>query len=263
MMKKIAVFNQKGGCGKTTTVFNLAGCLAKRGFHVLVIDCDPQHNITNSLHMESMDTVALEHTITDVLSETVRIKDAVYTSMIRTRGNAKPKDIGIDFIPSDRRLSSLTLNDDGDVLKRSLTELDGAYDYVLFDCPPGLSDIIINALVASDYILVPVAADKDSLDGYGELIDTVQAIVDNHINPELKILGVFMTLVNGRDSFDTYLYEQCRQLFEERFMEETIRRQSYAKRAPFFARPLCYYKPTCDVAKDYERLTDAVLEKLA
>ena len=190
------------------------------------------------------------------------LQEAVYTSMIRTRGNAKPKDLGIHFVPSDRRLSSLTLND-GDILKKALADLEDAYDYVLFDCPPGLSDIIINALVASDYILVPVGADKDSLDGYGELIDTVQTIVSNKINPGLKILGVFMTLVSARDSFDQYLYGQCRELFQDRFMEQTIRRQSYAKRSPFFARPLCYYKPTCDVAKDYEALTDAVLEKLA
>lgn len=261
-MKKIAVFNQKGGCGKTTTVFNLAGCLSKRGYRILVVDCDPQHNITNSLHMESMDQVELTYTLTDVLSEKVMLQEAVYTSMIRTRGNAKPKDLGIHFVPSDRRLSSLTLND-GDILKKALADLEDAYDYVLFDCPPGLSDIIINALVASDYILVPVGADKDSLDGYGELIDTVQTIVSNKINPGLKILGVFMTLVSSRDPFDQYLYGQCRELFQDRFMEQTIRRQSYAKRSPFFARPLCYYKPTCDVAKDYEALTDAVLEKLA
>ena len=214
-MKKIAVFNQKGGVGKTTTVFNLAGCLSKRGYRILVVDCDPQHNITNSLHMESMDQVELTYTLTDVLSEKVMLQEAVYTSMIRTRGNAKPKDLGIHFVPSDRRLSSLTLND-GDILKKALADLEDAYDYVLFDCPPGLSDIIINALVASDYILVPVGADKDSLDGYGELIDTVQTIVSNKINPDLKILGVFMTLVSSRDPFDQYLYDdQTAELCQE------------------------------------------------
>lgn len=262
-MKRISVFNQKGGCGKTTTVYNLAGSLAKRGYKVLVVDCDPQFNITKTLHLEKgriMDDII--YTISDLMQEQVSINEVIQTALLRTRGNAKPKNLGIDYVPSDRRLSSVNLND-GEIMKRAMDSIDTDYDFVLFDCPPGLSDIIINALVASDYVLVPVAADKDSLEGFDELLETVQVICNNKINPDLKLLGVFMTLVSGRDSFDQYLYSNCMESLGDGFIRTSIRRQSNAKRSPFFGRPLCWFAPTSGVAQDYERLTDTILERLA
>ncbi|MCM1494714.1 MAG: ParA family protein [Bacteroides sp.] len=257
-MKKIAVFNQKGGCAKTTTVVNLAGILAKRGSKVLVIDCDPQANATNTLLME--DDTDIASTIVDVLSGR-DINQVICTAHIRTRANAKPKDIGISVIPAERGLSAVELDSEY-IMSGAIDCLSGDYDYILFDCPPYISDFTLNILAAAEYVLVPATVDKDSLDGYGELMDTIHALRSNGVNPGLRILGVFLTLINRRESFDQYISENCKEMFGNEYIPVSIRRHTYAKQASLFGRPLCYYKPTSKVAKDYEELADCIIDRM-
>lgn len=259
-MKRIAVFNQKGGCAKTTTVVNLAGILSKRGYKVLVLDCDPQANASNTLLMENEDEKD-PTTIVDVLSGHTKIGEAVRIAHIRTRGNGNPKNVGISVIPAERGLSAVDLPSEN-VLADAIHDLTGDYDYILFDCPPYISDFTINILAASDYVLVPATVDKDSLDGYGELVETIYALKSKGVNPDIQILGVFLTLLNQRESFDQYICKQCEEIFGKEYIPVSIRRHTFAKQASLFGRPLCYYRPTSPVAKDYEALTDNILERI-
>lgn len=256
-MKRIAVFNQKGGCAKTTTVVNLAGILSKRGYKILVVDCDPQANASSTLLMENDENDV--PTIVDVLSGHININEAVQVAYLRTRGNGKPKDVGISVIPAERGLSAVDLASES-VLADAIHDLIGEYDYILFDCPPYISVFTINILAASDYVLVPATVDKDSLDGYGELVKTIYTLKCNGV--DLKILGVFLTLLNQRESFDQYICRQCAKIFGDEYIPVSIRRHTFAKQASLFGRPLCYYRPSSPVSKDYDALVDNILERI-
>lgn len=260
-MKKLAVFNQKGGCAKTTSVINIAGYLVKKyQKRVLVIDCDPQANATKTLLMEHEDLEELP-TIIDVIEHDMDINEVIVSAKIRTRGNANPKSVGIDVLPTQRGMGAMDMTSEFE-LKKKLEQLNKEYDYVLLDCPPYINDFTINILAATDYIIVPATVDKDSLDGYGELIDTVNILKQKQINSDLKILGVFLTILSKRESFDLYIYESSKESFGDQFITTAIRRNTYAKQASLFGRPLCYYKPSSEVAKDYEALTDEILSRM-
>lgn len=258
-MKKIALFNQKGGCAKTTSVINIAGSLAKRGNRLLVVDCDPQANLTKALLME-LDEEPTQ-SIVDVMNQTADINEVIVTAPIRTRGNANPKDIGIDILPTNRTMATISPESDY-VLKEAIASVRKEYDYVIYDCPPYMSEFTVNILAASDYVLVPATVDADSLDGYGELIDTVSVLQAEGINPTLDILGVFLTIYTDRESFDRYIKVQSAETCGDYFFSQTIRRHTYAKQTRLFGRPLCYYKPKSAVANDYELLVDEMLNRM-
>lgn len=258
-MKKIAIYNQKGGCAKTTSVINIAGILAKRGYRVLVIDSDPQANLSHALLME-LDAEP-ELTVVDVMNQAIDINSVITNAPIRTRGNAKPKDIGIDIIPTERSMATILPANDY-VLKEAISSINKKYDFILFDCPPYMSEFTVNILAASDFVLVPATVDADSLDGYGELIDTVSVLQAEGINPTLDILGVFLTIYTDRESFDRYIKEQSAETCGDYFFNQTIRRHTFAKQTRLFGRPLCYYKPKSAVANDYELLVDEMLERM-
>lgn len=256
-MKKIALFNQKGGCAKTTSVVNIAGFLAKKGKKVLVVDCDPQANATQFLLMEN-EPVA--DTIVSVVDGEKDIAEVILPALIRTRGNANPKNIGIYVLPAERSMAVAELENEY-VLKNLLLQVDGKYDYVIFDCPPYISEFTVNILAATDKVLVPATVDKDALEGYGELIDTINLLKSNGVNPNLDVLGVFLTIYNERELFDRYMAKECAETFGDTYIDIPIRRHTYAKQSALFGRPLCWYKPSSKVAKDYEALTDEIIER--
>lgn len=257
-MKTISIYNQKGGCGKTTTVINLAGCLSERQFKVLVVDGDSQMNAGKTLLMERELNSSIG--IDELIQGKKRIRDCVYPALIRKRMNGRPQDVGISVLTGSRFLSTVAVEDINQ-LKQCLLEVVNEYDYVLIDCPPYLSEFTLSILAASDYVLVPATVDKDSLDGFGELISCIHSLKENGVNPNLKILGVLMTMVSFRESFDRYVLDTCRELLGSDLLPVSIRRQTYAKQASHFGRPVCYYKK-CGVAKDYECLTDTILQRI-
>lgn len=277
-MVKIAVFNQKGGTAKTTSVFNIAGILAKDyKKKVLVVDGDPQANSSKALLLENInifrnnntgiDFFDKNPTIVDVLEGRCSVDDAIYKASIKIRDRYDGRWRGIDVLPTKRSMSALEMQSDFDIKKiidsiRRNRNRAYNYDFILFDCPPYLSNFTINILAACDYVLVPASADMDSLDGFSELIDTISALHNKGINTNLEILGVYLTMIKANESFDRYVYSECKAYIGDKFLEIPIRRDTTAKQASSVGVPLCWYKQTSNATKDYRILTKTILSKL-
>lgn len=272
---KIAVFNQKGGVGKTTSVVNIAGILAKQGKKVLLVDADPQANTTSTMLMENIaeyeDETGLnfldQHdTLLEVIEEPKKINAAIIKSKIVVRDGQKAKWRGIDVLPSKRALAGVEINENDDmvnVISQIKRTRNHAYDYdfILFDLPPYLSELSINVLCAVDHVLVPATVDKDSLDGYSELIDTVENIKMMGINPKLNILGVFLTMINSQTKYDKEMYIRIKESLGKNFIEVPVRWNTNAKLASHIGCPLCWFKRTSKITKDYEVIVNEILKR--
>ena len=276
-MVKIAVFNQKGGTAKTTSVFNIAGILAKEyKKKVLVVDGDPQANSSKALLLENMNIYRENNhreffddnpTIVEVLEGKCSVDDAIYKASIKIRDRYDGKWRGIDVLPTKRSMSAVEMKSDYDIktiidsIRRNKRRAYN-YDFVLCDCPPYLSDFTINILASCDYVLVPASTDMDSLDGFSELVDTINALHDKDINTHLEILGVYLTMIKPNESFDRYVYSECKEYIGDKFLDMPIRRDTSAKQASTIGVPLCWYKQTSNAAKDYRVLTKSILSRL-
>ena len=277
-MIKIAVFNQKGGTAKTTSVFNIAGFLAKEHKKkVLVVDGDPQANSSKAFLIENINVFQKNNnggnffqknpTIVDILEGNNNVNEAIYKAAIKIRERYDGKWRGIDILPTKRSMSAVELKSDYDIkniidsIKRNKKRTYN-YDFVLFDCPPYLSDFTINILAACDYVLVPASADMDSLDGFSELLETIEGLHEKGINTHLEVLGIYITMIKANESFDKYVYNECKMNIGEKFMRIPIRRDTSAKQASSVGVPLCWYKQTSNAAKDYRLLTYDILKRL-
>lgn len=255
-MIKIALMNQKGGTGKTTSVLNLAGELTLRKKNVLVIDMDTQGNATANLKITTPSPKTLADTIAD---STISLKDTIcHTSIER-----------LDLIPGGAILGSafnaiqrMIVGRDT-VLKRLLTSLPQSYDFVLFDCSPSLESVLnINVLVATDYVLIPIRVDKNSIEGYGVMLDTIQLVRETE-NADLRALGVFMTAVETSTSLDREMITALPATIPNLAFQSYIRKNIEVKKAPIAQLPLCYYNSRCTGAQDYAALTDEMLARIA
>lgn len=280
---KIAVFNQKGGVAKTTTVFNMAGILAKSGAKVLVIDVDSQANVSSSLLMENMADYDEEHgtvgqmldeamTLKDIIEVPNRINDAIIKARICIRDGAAAKWRGIDVIPANSRLQDLRVEDMDD--EDSLYAIRDAigkirrtrkhaynYDYILFDLPPHLGELSVAVLAAADHVLVPATVDSYSMNGYGELMDTVESIRSMGLNPDLNIIGVFFTMIQPLQKYDRSMYQDVREQLGSVFIDTPVRSNSNAKLAAHIGCPLCWLKRSAGVTQDYIAVTEEVLRR--
>ena len=207
MGKIVAVVNQKGGVGKTTTAVNLTACLHDLGLRVLLCDFDPQANATSGLGIEKK---KIQHSIYDVVINDVPVADAV----IHTKFG--------DVLPSAAALAGagvelITIPQPHYRLYRALNALKDAYDLILIDCPPSLEMLTLNALAAADGILIPVQCEYYALEGLSDLMNTMR-MVKRRINPELSIFGVVLTMFDGRTNFSTQVAQEVRRHFrsEER-----------------------------------------------
>ncbi len=280
---KIAVFNQKGGVAKTTTVFNMAGILAKSGSKVLVIDVDSQANVSTSLLMENMAEYDEKHgtvgqmlddvmTLKDIIEVPSRINDAIIKAKICIRDGGVAKWRGIDVIPANSKLQDLRVEDMDD--EDSLYAIRDAlgmirrtrkhaydYDYILFDLPPHLGELSVAVLAATDHVLVPATVDSYSMNGYGELMDTVESIRSMGLNPNLDIIGVFFTMIQPLQKYDRTMYQDVRDQLGDVFIDTPIRSNSNAKLAAHFGCPLCWLKRTAGVTQDYIAVTEETLRR--
>lgn len=271
---KIAVFNQKGGVGKTTSVVNMAGILAKMGKKVLVIDADPQANATSTLLMENIadyeengkDFYADHETLLEVLEDPRKVNRAIVKANIVVKDKGVAKWRNIDVLPSKRELAAVEVKENDDMIKvinhikKSINHRYD-YDYIFFDMPPYLSDLSINVLSAADHVLIPATVDKDSLDGYSQLVTTVKRIKEMEINPQLSIMGVFLTMIDTREKFDREMYRQVKESLGDVFIPIPIRRHTDAKMASFLGTPLSWYKKNGPVTKDYIAVTYEVMKR--
>lgn len=249
MMKKICFFNLKGGCAKTTSVLNIGSYLA-REHKVLLVDCDMQSNLTSSL----LDYDMYRPGIYQVMIGEASINDVIY-----------PVTDQLDILPSSLLMSTLEPRISGTygreyILRRAFDKLQKDYDYVLFDSSPSFGLVTTNAIVVSDYIMVPVQTEFFSVDGVKLLIDTLNYIKEGlHISTELKYL--FATMHDTRNNLNTLQYDNLKEVFGDRFLDTYIRKNVALAESPVFKQSIFDYKPTSNGARDYRLLIEEIMRK--
>ena len=254
-MKTIAVMNQKGGTGKTTSAINIAGELTRRGRRVLLIDVDTQGNASSNLSLTDVPPVTLADVIcgkVGSLAETICRTSVDGLDIIRG---------GALLAPALTHMQEMVFGRDI-VLRRLLPQLPDAYDYVFVDCSPSLESLFnINVLVAVQYVLIPIKVDKNSIEGYDVMLDTIRSVREL-VNPDIRALGIFMTAVETGASLDREMIANFPEMLPELAFRSYIRKNIDVKKAPLALQPLCYYAPRCGAAQDYAALTDEILERM-
>ncbi len=253
----IAIVNQKGGVGKTTTTINLAAGLALRGKKVLLIDSDPQGNASTGLGLHSG---ARGTTIYEVLVDEVALSEAIVATQVP----------GLSIVPSHIDLSSAELeigHSDGrtvrlkNALAANRAEYEGGkYDYVLIDCPPSLNLLTVNALAAADSVIVPLQCEFYALEGLSQLLKTVE-MAKASINPDLIIEGVMLTMYDKRNRLSAQVAADVRKHLGRAVFKTMIPRNVRIAEAPSFAKPVMMYDPSCAGAVAYMALADEVLSR--
>lgn len=246
----IAVTNQKGGVGKTTTTINVAYNLAKSGKKVLLVDLDPQGNASSGLNVSKS-----EQTTRDVLTGKVKLNEAVKSTDYNN----------LAVLPTDAELATLeteiaTAKDRALRLKTALQSSE--FDIVLIDCPPSLGLLTVNALTAADSVIIPVQTEYYALEGLGQLLETMK-LVRQALNPHLAILGVVMTMHNSRTTLSAQVEEQLKSNFKERLFETVVPRNIRVAEAPSHGKPVGEYDKWSKGARAYKALTKEVLERLS
>lgn len=252
MGKIIAIANQKGGVGKTTTTINLSAALAKKGKKVLVVDCDPQGNATSGFGINKNE---LDNTIYELLLGDCTIKECLIKNVLDN----------LSIIPANVNLAAaeieiLDVDKKEYILKKEMDWISEDYDYVFIDCPPSLSMLTINAMTTADTVLVPIQCEYYALEGLSQLISTIN-LVRERLNRNLDIEGVVFTMYDSRTNLSAQVVENVKSNLKQFVFSTLIPRNVRLAEAPSFGTPITEYDPKSVGAESYLKLADEVIEK--
>ncbi|MEG0391362.1 MAG: AAA family ATPase [Anaerovoracaceae bacterium] len=251
MGKIIAIFNQKGGVGKTTTNINLAASLALKGKRVLVLDIDPQGNTTSGLGIVKKE---LKYSIYDLLmGEGVTTKETILHTGTQ----------GLDIIPASVELAGaevelVRMDERESRLKNALASVKEDYDYIFIDCPPSLGLLTINSLTAVDSVLIPIQCEFYALEGVSQLMTTID-IIKKNLNPNIEIQGVILSMFDGRTNLSIQVVEEVKKYFREKVYTTVIPRNVRLAEAPSYGMPIFEYDPRSTGAEAYNEFAEEFL----
>ncbi len=252
MGKIIAIANQKGGVGKTTTVVNLASALALQGNEVLVIDSDSQGNATSGF---GIDKHGVSLTMYDVYAEGRRISDIIVDTDVSTMHVAPANG---DLVAAEVELGTIESREN--VLKEELRAVRTQYNYILIDCPPSLGLLTLNAFVAADSVLVPLQTEYYALEGVSSLMETMNAVRE-HLNPNLSLEGVVLTMYDGRTNLSRQVSAEAKEFFDDYLFKTVIPRNVRISESPSFGKPILLYDPQSTGALAYQALGGELEER--
>ena len=251
MSKVIAVFNQKGGVGKTTTNVNLSASVAKMGKKVLVLDLDPQGNSTSGYGIEKNE---VENTIYEVLINNDNIENAIIKTEFEN----------IDIVASATELAGAeieftAIEEREYILKKALDKVRDKYDYIFIDCPPSLGMLTINCLTAVDSVLIPIQCEYYALEGVSQLMETI-SLIKKSLNPNLEIQGVVLSMFDGRANLSIQVVEEVKKYFKGSVYTTLIPRNVRLAEAPSHGKPVIYYDSRCKGAVAYLELAEEFID---
>lgn len=252
MGKIIAVANQKGGVGKTTTSINLSAAMAAKGKKILVIDTDPQGNTTSGFGIEKNE---LENTIYELMLSECSIKECILSDVIQ----------GVSIIPSNVNLAATEIELIGVdrkeyILKREIEWIKDSYDYIIIDCPPSLNLLTINAMTTADSVLVPIQCEYYALEGLSQLIHTIN-LVRERLNPDLDMEGVVFTMYDSRTNLSMQVVENVKSHLSQKVFNTLIPRNIRLAEAPSYGMPINMYDAKSAGAEAYMLLADEIINR--
>ncbi|OEH86484.1 sporulation initiation inhibitor Soj [Desulfuribacillus stibiiarsenatis] len=251
MAKVIAITNQKGGVGKTTTAVNLSACLAQLGKRVLIIDADPQGNSTSGLGINKAD---IENCIYDVLIEEIHPMEAVQET---TTPNLYILPATIQLAGAEIELVPIMSREIR--LKRAIQQLSDNYDYIIIDCPPSLGLLTINSLTGSNSVLIPIQCEFYALEGLSQLLNTIR-LVQKHLNTTLEVEGVLLTMFDARTNLGIQVIDEVKKYFQDKVYTTVIPRNVRLSEAPSHGKPIIMYDGKSKGAEMYLELAKEVIE---
>ena len=252
MGRVIAVANQKGGVGKTTTAINLSACLAEKGQKVLAIDMDPQGNMTSGL---GIDKDEVEKNIYDLMIGQVGVEEVLQKEAIEN----------LDIIPTSIDLSAaeielIGVDDKEFIIRNAIAPIKDNYDYIIIDCPPSLSMLTINAMTTADSVLVPIQCEYYALEGLSQLIHTIDLVKDR-LNNDLEIEGVVFTMYDARTNLSLQVVENVKENLQQNIYKTIIPRNVRLAEAPSYGQPITLYDSRSTGAEAYRLLAEEVINR--
>ena len=252
MEKIIAITNQKGGVGKTTTAINLTACLAELGKRILLIDADQQGNATSSF---SINKIEQEHTIYELLLGEDSIRECILSDVMPN----------VSVIPSNINLGAAEIEligipDKEFILSKEVEFIKEDYDYIIIDCPPALNTLTLNALTTADSVIVPIQCEYLALEGLSDLIQTIN-LVKERLNPSLDLEGIVFTMYDSRTILSQNVVEEVTGHFPDKVYQTKIPRNVRLSEAPSFGQPITVYDSKCTGAESYRKLAQEVVSR--